>query len=57
LLVLHDLMQAGEVTPVIDRTYRLSEVPLAVAYSEQGRARGKIIIDLDHGAADPAVAP
>jgi len=63
LSVLHDLMQAGEVTPVIDRTYRLDEVPLAIAYSEQGRARGKIIIDLDleldidHGAADPGVAP
>jgi NADPH:quinone reductase-like Zn-dependent oxidoreductase len=44
--VLADLMQAGKVTPVIDRRYKLSEVPAAIRYSEEGRARGKIIIDL-----------
>ncbi len=47
LAVLGDLMQAGKVTPVIDRRYRLSEVPMAIRYSEEGHARGKIIIDLD----------
>ena len=46
LAVLADLMQAGEVTPVIDRRYKLSEVAAAIRYSEEGRARGKIIIDL-----------
>jgi NADPH:quinone reductase-like Zn-dependent oxidoreductase len=45
LAVLADLMQAGKVTPVIDRVYRLSEVPAAIRYSEEGHARGKIIID------------
>jgi NADPH:quinone reductase-like Zn-dependent oxidoreductase len=44
--VLADLMQAEKVTPVIDRRYRLSEVPTAIRYSEEGRARGKIIIDV-----------
>ncbi|MGH8223741.1 MAG: NAD(P)-dependent alcohol dehydrogenase [Woeseiaceae bacterium] len=47
LTVLGELMEAGKLTPVIDRRYRLSEVPAAIAYSEEGRARGKIIIDLD----------
>jgi len=46
LAFLGELMQAGEVTPVIDRNYRLSEVPEAIQYSEEGHARGKIIIDL-----------
>ena len=47
LAILGDLMQAGKVTPVIDRRYRLSEVPAAIRYSEQGHARGKIIIALE----------
>ncbi|MFQ6006823.1 MAG: NAD(P)-dependent alcohol dehydrogenase [Woeseia sp.] len=47
LAFLGDLMQAGKLTPVIDRRYRLSEVPAAIRYSEQGHARGKIIIDLE----------
>ena len=47
LTVLSDLMQAGEVTPVIDRRFRLSEVPEAIRYSEEGHARGKIIINLE----------
>ena len=46
LAVLADLMEAGKVTPVIDRRYRLSEVPAAIRYSEEGHARGKIIINM-----------
>jgi NADPH:quinone reductase-like Zn-dependent oxidoreductase len=42
------LIVEGRVTPVIDRRYSLSEVPDAVRYLEQGHARGKVIIDLDH---------
>ena len=42
------LIEEGRVTPVIDRRYRLSEVPEAVDYVEEGHARGKVIIDLDH---------
>jgi NADPH:quinone reductase-like Zn-dependent oxidoreductase len=42
--VLRDLLAAGKVTPVIDRTYTLSEVPAAMAYLEQGHARGKVVI-------------
>ena len=47
LAALGDLMQAGEVTPVIDRRFQLSEVPAAIRYSEEGHARGKIIIDIE----------
>lgn len=38
------LLEAGTVTPVIDRTYPLSEVPEAIRYLETGRARGKVVI-------------
>jgi NADPH:quinone reductase-like Zn-dependent oxidoreductase len=47
LTMLCDLMQAGQVVPVIDRRYSLDEVPEAIRYSEEGRARGKIIISMD----------
>jgi NADPH:quinone reductase-like Zn-dependent oxidoreductase len=46
LTALAELMQSGKVTPVIDRHYPLREVSEAIRYSEQGRARGKIVIDL-----------
>ena len=47
LLILADMMATGQVTPVIDRRYALSEVPDAIRYSEDGHARGKIIIRMD----------
>jgi NADPH:quinone reductase-like Zn-dependent oxidoreductase len=47
LILLGDLMQAGKVTPVIDRRYPLSEVPAAIRYLEEGHARGKVVIDVD----------
>jgi NADPH:quinone reductase-like Zn-dependent oxidoreductase len=47
LTVLHDLMQTGKITPVIDRRYKLSEVPEAMAYLEEGHARGKVVINLE----------
>ena len=45
--VLADLLKTGVVVPVIDRRYALSEVPEAIRYSEEGHARGKIIINLE----------
>jgi NADPH:quinone reductase-like Zn-dependent oxidoreductase len=45
--VLGDLMRAGKVTPVIDRRYKLGEVPEAIRYLETGHARGKVVIDLE----------
>jgi NADPH:quinone reductase-like Zn-dependent oxidoreductase len=47
LAIMGELMEAGKVTPVIDRCYRLSEVPEAIRYLEQGHARGKVVITLD----------
>jgi NADPH:quinone reductase-like Zn-dependent oxidoreductase len=44
---LRDWMQAGKVTPVIDRRYALSEVPEAIRYLEQGHARGKVIVTVE----------
>jgi len=48
LTTMRELMEAGKVTPVIDRRYRLSEVPEAIRYLEEGHARGKIVITLEH---------
>ena len=44
LAVLKELVEAGEVTPVIDRRYQLSEVPEALRYQGEGHAHGKIVI-------------
>ncbi len=44
--VLGDLMQAGKVKPVIDRTYSLSQVSEALRYLEAGHARGKVVVTL-----------
>ncbi len=47
LCILGDFMEAGKVTPVVDRRYRLSEVPEAIRYLEEGHARGKVVITLE----------
>jgi NADPH:quinone reductase-like Zn-dependent oxidoreductase len=47
LTVLRDLMQSGKVSPVIDRTYKMSETADAVRYLEEGHARGKVVITID----------
>jgi NADPH:quinone reductase-like Zn-dependent oxidoreductase len=44
--ILKDLIEAGKVTPIIDRTYKLSEVPDAVLYVERGHTRGKVVISV-----------
>lgn len=44
MVALKELIESGKVTPVIDRTYPLSEVPEAIRYLEEGHARGKIVI-------------
>ncbi len=48
LVVLKEFLEAGKITPVIDRTYPLSEVPEAIRYLEEGHARGKVMITLEH---------
>jgi NADPH:quinone reductase-like Zn-dependent oxidoreductase len=44
LLVLKELLESGQVTPVIDRAYPLSETPEAMGYVGEGHARGKVVI-------------
>jgi len=44
LQFLKDLVEAGKVTPVIDRTYPLSETADAMRHLEEGHARGKVVI-------------
>jgi NADPH:quinone reductase-like Zn-dependent oxidoreductase len=50
LVVLKELIEAGKVTPVIDRMYTLSETPEAIGYVGDGHARGKVVITIEHGA-------
>ena len=42
--VLRELLEAGSVTPVIDRRYDLRELPDALRYLGEGHARGKIVL-------------
>ena len=44
LLFLKGLCDAGQIRPVIDRSYPMREVPAAIDYVETGRARGKVVI-------------
>ena len=44
LVVLQKLLEAGTVTPVIDRQYELSEAPEALRYLGAGHAQGKVVI-------------
>jgi NADPH:quinone reductase-like Zn-dependent oxidoreductase len=46
LVVLQELLEAGTITPVIDRRYQLSEVPEALRYLGEGHARGKIVVNV-----------
>jgi NADPH:quinone reductase-like Zn-dependent oxidoreductase len=46
LIVMQELLEAGKVTPVIDRIYPLRDVPEAVLYLEEGHARGKVVITM-----------
>ncbi len=43
-----ELLEAGKVIPVIDRCYPLSETAEAIRYLEQGHARGKVVITVEH---------
>lgn len=47
LALLAELMEQGAVTPVVEKTYKLSEAAEAMRHLETGRARGKIVIQVD----------
>jgi NADPH:quinone reductase-like Zn-dependent oxidoreductase len=44
LTILGEFMATGRVTPVIDKRYRLSELPEALRYAAEGHSRGKLIV-------------
>ena len=48
LLFIKELLETGKVVPVIDRTYQLNETAEAIRYLETSRARGKVIITVEH---------
>jgi NADPH:quinone reductase-like Zn-dependent oxidoreductase len=46
LVVLHDLIEGGQVTPSVDRTFALGDVPAAIRYLIDGHARGKLAVTI-----------
>jgi NADPH:quinone reductase-like Zn-dependent oxidoreductase len=48
LVLLKDLLEAGKIVPVVDRRYPLSDVAEALRYLEEGHARGKVVITMEH---------
>lgn len=50
LAALAGLLESGQVTPVIDRTYPLAQVPAALRYLEVEHARAKVVITMEHQA-------
>jgi NADPH:quinone reductase-like Zn-dependent oxidoreductase len=46
LIYIKELIESGKVKPVIDRSYKLSEVPEAFKYFEEGHAQGKVVITM-----------
>jgi NADPH:quinone reductase-like Zn-dependent oxidoreductase len=49
LAAMAGLMQTGKVTPVVDKTYPLSQIAEAMRYLEEGHARGKVVITMGDG--------
>jgi len=47
LIVLKELIEAGKIAPVIDRTYPLSDTPEAFRYLDEGHVRGKVVISVE----------
>jgi len=45
---LAELIEAGEVVPVLDKRYPLSEVTEAFRYFEEGQHKGKLVITVEH---------
>ena len=46
LELLSELIEAGKLRPRIDRRYRFADIPAAIAYLEQGRARAKVVVGM-----------
>jgi len=48
LTYVKELIEKGKVTPVIDKSYPLSELPEALQYYAKGRSRGKVVVTVTH---------
>ena len=46
LMTLKELIEAGKVTPVIDRTYSFEDIPEAIRYVESGHVSGKVVVTI-----------
>ena len=60
LIALRDLVEAGKLTPAIDRSYPLAETPAAIRHLMDGRARGKLVLSVSSRSAqspDPGSTP
>jgi len=44
LMVMKDFLEAGDIMPVIDKTYAFKDIPVAFRYFEEGHVRGKVVI-------------
>jgi NADPH:quinone reductase-like Zn-dependent oxidoreductase len=49
MTILRDLIEAGKIKPVIDRTFPFTQVPDAVRYLETGHAKGKVVVTVSEG--------
>jgi NADPH:quinone reductase-like Zn-dependent oxidoreductase len=47
LTLLAEMVESGKLKPVIDRTYKLDQLPDAIRYVEQGHARGKVVVTVE----------
>jgi NADPH:quinone reductase-like Zn-dependent oxidoreductase len=52
LTILGELIASGTIKPVIDRTYKFSELPDAIRYVEAGHARGKVVVVVEQSSAN-----
>ena len=48
LVFMGELLNDGKVVPVLDRQYTLGDVAEAIRYLEEGHARGKVVITVEH---------